>query len=63
MIQWGPMRNDNLQWLPVDSWFVSSLFSFGHVHGIAKVFLAVEIILSAAVVVGTLVMVFLHFSF
>lgn len=50
-------------WLPIDSRLIPHLFSFGHVKGIAKVFLQVEIVLSVGVVLGTLVIAFLRMRF
>lgn len=36
------------------------LISFGHVHGVAKVFLTIEIILAVGVVLGSFAMTFLR---
>ena len=36
------------------------LFSFGHVHGAAKIFLTVEMILAIGVVLGTLLLTILR---
>lgn len=46
-------RNQAIGWLPIDSRLISPLVSFGHVRGVAKVFLIVEIVLSVGVVVGS----------
>lgn len=43
-----------IPWLPIDSRLIPSLFSFGHVHGVARVFLLIEMLLSLLVVMGTL---------
>lgn len=48
-----------IRWLPIDSRLVIPLFSFGHVHGIAKIFLTIEMILAGGVVLGTFVMMVL----
>lgn len=42
-----------ISWLPIDSRILPSLLSFGHVTGLARVFLQIEIILSLLVVIGT----------
>lgn len=47
-------------WLPIDSRLIPSLFAFGHVRGIARVFLLIEILLSLLVVMGTLVITLLR---
>lgn len=47
-----------IAWLPVDSRLFIPLFSFGHVRGIARVFLEIEIVLSLLIVVGTVVLLF-----
>lgn len=54
-------REQPVSWLPIDSRLVLPLFSFGHVKGVAKVFITIEMILATAVVLGTCVRVFLHF--
>ncbi len=63
----GPMKKHRtkiseqpVSWLPVDSRLVLPLFSFGHVHGMAKIFLTIEMILAVAVVVGSLAMTLLR---
>lgn len=61
-------RRDSLQdmpvnWLPIDSRLVLPLFSFGHVRGLAKVFLTIEMALALCVVFGTLVLIVLHVFF
>lgn len=50
-----------LPWLPIDSRLLPDIFSFSHVHGIARVFLELEIILATAVVLGTFVATVLYF--
>lgn len=54
----GRRRSDKqqerpLSWLPIDSRLMHSLISFGTVRGIAKVFLAIEMLLAVFVVLGT----------
>lgn len=44
-----------MSWLPVDSRLFLPLFSFGHVKGVAKVFLVIEMVLAAGVVTGTFI--------
>jgi hypothetical protein len=46
-------------WLPIDSRFLPDIIRFGHVKGIARLFLIVEIFLAVLVVIGTLSLVFL----
>lgn len=46
-----------IPWLPIDSRLITPIFSFGHVRGIARFFLEVEIVLSLLVVTGTLLVV------
>ena len=43
--------------LPIDTRILPDIISFGHVHGVAKLFLQIEIILSLLVVIGTLILV------
>jgi hypothetical protein len=50
-------RKKYLSWLPVDSRLFMPLWSFGRVKGIARIFLQIEMILSVAVVAGTLAVV------
>ena len=49
-----------IPWLPIDSRIIPHIFSFGHVKGITKVFLQIEMVLSVGVVIGTLIIVFLR---
>lgn len=49
-----------VDWLPIDSRLVLPLFSFGHIHGAAKVFLTIEMTLAVGVVLGSLGMAILH---
>ena len=44
-----------IPWLPIDSRLIPPIFSFSHVHGAARIFLEIEIVLAVLVVVGTLV--------
>lgn len=46
-------------WLPVDSRIIPHIFSFGHVSGVARIFLSVEIVLTFFVVLCTLLLVVL----
>ena len=48
---------DDLQWLPIDSRLLPHLFSFGHVKGIARIFIQLEMVLSVLVVLGTFIVV------
>ena len=48
-----------IPWMPVDSRLFGSFLAFGHVQGIARIFLTVEMILAVLVVFGTLSMIFL----
>jgi len=47
-------------WLPVDSRLFGPFLSFGHVRGLAKVFLVLELVLSSLVVFGTIIVVFIQ---
>lgn len=51
----GRVDSHPIPWLPIDSRLIAPIFSFGHVRGIARFFLEVEIVLAVLVVVGTLV--------
>lgn len=44
-------------WLPIDSRLIPPLFSFGHVRGVARLFLIIEIVLAVLVVLGTMIIV------
>ena len=55
------MKNKPISWLPVDSRLFLPLLNFGHVKGLARVFLEIEIVLSLLVVLGTLAIVVLRF--
>ena len=54
-------KDASMNWLPIDNRLILPLFSFGHVHGAAKVFLMVEMILAFGVVLGTFFMLVLHY--
>lgn len=56
----GLMKDKSLNWLPIDSRLIPPLFHFGHLRGIAKIFVVVEMALSSMVVVGTFILVFLR---
>lgn len=51
-----------VSWLPVDSRLFGSFLSFGHVHGIARIFLEMEIILSTIIVLGVVIITYLHLA-
>lgn len=57
------MKHEPIHWLPIDSRLFSPLFSFGRVRGVAKIFLAIEMLLAALVVIGTLVRIALIFVY
>ena len=50
---------NTVSWLPIDSRILPSLFSFGHIRGIAKIFLIIEMLLAGFVVTGTLLLMVL----
>ncbi|OGG01309.1 hypothetical protein A2Z33_05340 [Candidatus Gottesmanbacteria bacterium RBG_16_52_11] len=52
-----------LFWLPVDSRILPDIFAFGHVRGIARIFLEIEITLAILIVIGTLTIVILRTFF
>jgi len=52
-------KHVQISWLPIDSRLVPSIFSFGRVRGIARIFLLVEMLLAVLVVVGTCMQVIL----
>lgn len=54
-------RDTSMSWLPIDARLILPLFSFGHIRGIAKIFLTIEMILAFSVVVGTLFMLVFHY--
>lgn len=54
-------HEEPVSWLPVDSRLFSPLFSFSHVHGVGKIFIAMEMVLAVGVVVGAAFLVMLHF--
>jgi hypothetical protein len=54
-------QTSSVEWLPFDSRLIPDIFSFGHVKGISKVFLTLEIIITFLVVLGTLSLVILNF--
>jgi len=54
-----PTRSSIISWLPIDSRILPSLFEFGHIRGIAKVFLIIEMLLAGFVVTGTLLLIVL----
>ena len=53
-------RSGPVNWLPIDNRLIPHIFSFGRVKGIARVFLQVEMMLSIAVVFGSLVLFILQ---
>ncbi len=44
-----------IPWLPVDSRLFGPLLSFGHVRGVMRAFLIIEIVLATLVVMGSVV--------
>lgn len=52
-----------IPWLPIDSRLFPHLFAFGHVKGLARIFLELEIAISLLVVLGTVTLVILNFLF
>ncbi|MBI5449239.1 hypothetical protein HY948_02870 [Candidatus Gottesmanbacteria bacterium] len=54
------MKEKPVSWLPVDSRLFLPLLNFGHVKGLARIFLEIEIILSLLVVIGTCAIVVLR---
>ncbi len=55
------VKDVSTSWLPIDSRLILPLFSFGHVHGVAKIFLMIEMTLAFGVVLGTFFMLVLHY--
>lgn len=53
----GRLPTHPIPWLPIDSRLIVPIFSFGHVRGIARFFLVIEIVLALLVVMGTLIIV------
>jgi hypothetical protein len=49
-----------IKWLPFDSRLIPSIFAFGHVTGIARIFLTIEMLLATSVVLGTLTLMIFH---
>jgi hypothetical protein len=43
-----------IRWLPIDSRFITPVFKFGRVKGMARLFLEIEITLAIFIVGGTL---------
>jgi hypothetical protein len=54
-----PIESSEISWLPIDSRILPSLFAFGHVRGLAKIFLIIEMLLAGFVVTGTLLLIVL----
>jgi hypothetical protein len=52
----APRHHKQIEWLPFDSRLIPDIFAFGHVKGIARLFLEVEMILAVLVVIGTLIL-------
>lgn len=55
------LKEEPVSWLPVDSRLFLPLLNFGHVKGLARLFLEIEIILSVVIVLGTMVLTVLHY--
>lgn len=45
---------------PFDTSLLPNIISFGHVKGIARIFLQVEIIMAIIIVIGTCTLVLIH---
>ncbi len=56
-------KNGKQDWLPIDPRILPPLFHFGNIHGVAKVFIVIEMILATMVVVGTLFLVVWSYFF
>ncbi|MCX6793681.1 MAG: hypothetical protein NTY06_01100 [Candidatus Gottesmanbacteria bacterium] len=52
-------RSKPVAWMPVDSRLFGSFLSFGHVRGVARIFLEVEMVLAVLIVLGTLIVLVL----
>lgn len=50
-------KSGKQDWLPIDPRILPPLFHFGNIHGVAKVFIFVEMLLASLVVLGTLFLV------
>lgn len=44
-----------IPWLPIDSRLFYPLWSFGHVRGVARAFLIIEIVLATLIVLGSMI--------
>jgi hypothetical protein len=49
-----------IAWLPIDSRIFFPFFAPTHIHGIARVFLIVEMTLSVLMVVASIILVFIR---
>lgn len=49
-----------IPWLPIDSRLIPDIFAFGHVKGVARIFLIVEMTAATLVVIGTFIIVALR---
>jgi hypothetical protein len=49
-----PSQKNPSSWLPIDTRILPDIISFGHVHGISRVFLTIEIFLVTCVMLGSL---------
>lgn len=61
---WGVKKkraDSPISWLPVDSRLFSPFLSFGHVKGLARFFLEIEIVLAVLIVLGTVLYLILYF--
>jgi len=50
-------KNKQPHWLPIDIRLIPDIWSFGHVKGVARAFLELELTFSCLVVFGTLYLV------
>jgi hypothetical protein len=48
------VHDEPIPWLPIDS-RLFPFIKFGHVKGVARVFLQIEIVLAICIVIGTLI--------
>lgn len=52
-------KHPSYSWLPIDSRLLPKILSFGHVKGVARVFLQIEMMAATLVVLGTGIIVLL----
>lgn len=54
-------RTATINWLPIDSRILPEIFRFGHVKGVARLFLIIEMSLATITMLATLLLVLLRF--